>query len=89
MDDRIIERIDELKADRLHGAGWMTRHAVETLLLTTEYSEAANLIDFLKELVTVADQIKETRISVMSIANYIHLYLQQIKLTARKTVQVS
>ena len=83
MNPKVIERIDKIRNDRLHGAGWLSRQAISTLNLAVSESQAETVADFIDEIKIVAAELTEARPSMISIANYIHQLLQQVMLGAK------
>ena len=83
MNPKVIERIDEIRNDRLHGAGWLSRQAISTLNLAVSESQADTVASFIDEIKIVAAELTEARPSMISIANYIHQLLQQVMLGAQ------
>jgi len=83
MNPKVIERIDEIRNDRLHGAGWLSRQAISTLNLAVSESQADTVASFIDEIKIVAAELTEARPSMISIANYIHQLLQQVMLEAQ------
>ena len=83
MNPKVIERIDRIRNDRLHGAGWLSRQAISTLRLAVIQSQAETVADFIDEIKIVAAELTKARPSMISIANYIHQLLQQVMLGAQ------
>ena len=83
MNTKVIERINELKNDRTHGAGWLSQQAISTLNLAISESQAQTVADFVEEIKTAAAVLIEARPSITSIANYINQFLQQIILRSQ------
>jgi translation initiation factor 2B subunit (eIF-2B alpha/beta/delta family) len=61
------ERVEELKADRTHGASWMARRAVEALTETAE-QPAATGEELLTTLIAAGRQLSESRPGVGAVA---------------------
>ena len=83
MNGEVAEKINELKNDELHGAGWLSREAINTLNLAVGESQAHTIADFIDETKAVAAELTKARPSMVSIANYIRLFLHQITLGAQ------
>lgn len=83
MNPKVIERIDEIRNDRLHGAGWLSRQAISTLKLAVSESQADTAASFIDEIKIVAAELAKARPSMISIANYINQLLQQVMLGAQ------
>lgn len=83
MNPKVIERIDEIRNDRLHGAGWLSRQAISTLKLAVSESQADTVASFIDEIKIAAAELTKARPSMISIANYIHQLLQQVMLGAQ------
>ena len=84
MNARVIERIDRIKNDRLHGAGWLSREAINTLNMAVSENQASTTDDFLHEIRIVATGLMEARPSMISIANYVNRFVSQIILISQK-----
>ena len=69
MKETIENRLKELKNDREHGAGWLSRYALNTLLFAVEHSALTNSTDFMNELRGIFFKLAESRPSIVSIAN--------------------
>jgi len=82
INPKIAEKIDELRNDKLHGAGWLSRQAITTLNLAIGKSQARTVADFIDEARMVATELAQARPSMISIPNYIHQFLHQIMLGA-------
>jgi translation initiation factor 2B subunit (eIF-2B alpha/beta/delta family) len=83
MNPKVIERIDETRNDRLHGAGWLSRQAISTLNLAMSESEAHTIAEFIEEIKIVAAELAKARPSMISVANYVNQLLQQVILGAQ------
>jgi len=83
VNSKIIEKLNKLKNDRVHGAGWLSRQAISTLNLAINESQARTVADFVEEIRTVAAELIKARPSITSIANYINQFLQQVILRSR------
>ena len=83
MNSKIIEKLNKLKNDRVHGAGWLSQQAISTLNLAISESQARTVADFVEEIKTVAAELIKARPSITSIANYINQFLQQVVLMSQ------
>jgi len=83
VNSEIIEKLNKLKNDRVHGAGWLSRQAISTLNLAINESQARTVADFVEEIRTVAAELIKARPSITSIANYINQFLQQVILRSQ------
>jgi ribose 1,5-bisphosphate isomerase len=83
LNTRIIEEINKLKNDRVHGAGLLARQAISILNLTINESQAQTIAEFVEEIQTVAAELIKARPSIIPIANYTNQLLQQITLRAQ------
>jgi translation initiation factor 2B subunit (eIF-2B alpha/beta/delta family) len=61
------ERVEELRADRTHGASWMARRAVEALVVAAE-QPAATSDELLLSLVSAGRQLSKSRPGVGAVA---------------------
>ena len=64
----VARRIDEIKADRVHGASYLSRQALEVLKLVIE-KDSGTKEDFLERLKKVGDRLIKARPSMAPIAN--------------------
>ena len=78
MDNKVIEKINKLKSDRLHGAGWLSRQAISILNLALDKSQAHTIAEFMEEIQTVASELVKARPTITPIASYIGQFLRQI-----------
>ncbi|MBC8276477.1 MAG: hypothetical protein H8E40_16115 [Chloroflexi bacterium] len=78
MNTKVIEKINNLKSDRVHGAGWLSRQAISILNLALDKSQAHTTAEFIEEIQMVASELVKARPSITPIANYIGQFLQQI-----------
>ncbi|HEX75579.1 MAG TPA: hypothetical protein G4O12_03235 [Dehalococcoidia bacterium] len=84
MNSKVVKEINEIRDDRLHGAGWLSRQAINTLNLAIKEGQADTVADFINEIRMVAAELIKTRPSMISIANYTHQFLHQIILRSQK-----
>jgi ribose 1,5-bisphosphate isomerase len=83
LNTKVIEKIDKLKNDRVHGAGLLARQAISILNLTINESQAQTIAEFVEEIQAVAAELVKARPSITPIANYTNQFLQQITLRAK------
>ena len=83
MNPKVIEKIDELRNDSLHGAGWLSRLALSTLNLAVDKSQAHTVAEFIDETKIVAAKLTNARPSMISITNYVNQFLHQVMLEAQ------
>jgi ribose 1,5-bisphosphate isomerase len=83
LNTKVIDKINKLKNDRVHGAGLLARQAVSILNLAINESQAQTVAEFVEEIQTVAAELVKARPSITPIANYINQFLQQITLSAQ------
>ena len=88
MNSKINQRIDELRDDRLHGAGWLSRQAINILNLAIKESRAETADDLITEITMIASEIKKSRPSMISISNYISRFAYQITLYSKDQKQL-
>ena len=84
MQETLADRIVYLREDKLHGASWLTRYAIETLIHAVEQSQACSMLAFINDIESVSREFIKARPGMVSIANYINLYMLQIQSSARK-----
>jgi translation initiation factor eIF-2B subunit delta len=84
LNTKLIEKINKLKSDRVHGAGLLARQAISVLNLAINESQAQTTAEFVEEIQKVAAEIIKARPSITPIANYTNQLLQQITLRAQE-----
>ena len=83
MNSKLIEAIDDLKNDDIHGASGLSLHALNTLNLAVTESQARTFAEFIKEIEEVAEQLARARPNITPIANYANQFLHQILIKSR------
>ena len=78
MNTKVIEGINKLKSDRIHGASWLSLQAIRTLNIAVRVSQAVTITDFVQEIKIVADELTRARPSITPIANYANQFLHQV-----------
>jgi translation initiation factor 2B subunit (eIF-2B alpha/beta/delta family) len=78
MNSKVLEEINKLKNDDIHGASWLSLHAINTLILAIGESQAATVADFVGDIKEVAEELASTRPNITPIANYANQFLHQI-----------
>lgn len=78
MNNKVIEEINTLKKDDIHGASWLSLQAISTLGLSASESRALTVADFVKEIEEVAKQLVSARPNITPIANYANQFLHQV-----------
>ncbi len=56
MNSKVLEEINKLKNDYIHGASWLSLHAINTLILAVSESQAGTVADFVQEIKEVAEE---------------------------------
>lgn len=84
MNPKVIKRIEQLRNDRVHGAGWLSRQAISTLNLAVNQSQAHTAADLITEMKVVAAELIKAKPSMTPIFNYTNQLLHQIVLEAQK-----
>jgi translation initiation factor eIF-2B subunit delta len=75
--DEVVRRIEEIRVDRVHGASYLSRQALEVLKLIIEKGSGSK-DDFLKELKNVGDKLIRARPSMAPIANIVAYVLYEV-----------
>lgn len=88
MDKQIIQKIKDLKNDRIHGANWLSIQALNILNLAIKETQADTVGNFVNEIKTIATAIIKARPSMTSIANYISQFLNQIIIVSQGQKQL-
>ena len=78
MRAEIAGEIEEVRKDRTHGAGWLSRRAIDIMKLAAESSQARSSADFLDELAGVVGKLMEARPSMVPIANLVSHFHRQL-----------
>ena len=78
MNTNVIEKINRLKDDRVHGASWLSLQAISILNSAVSGSRANTVDDFIQEIKTVAEELARARPTLTPIANYSNQFLHQI-----------
>lgn len=84
----IKSRINKLKKDREHGAGWLTSQAVQIIEEASSTSTAVTASGFIQELWQVAASLMEARPGMVSIPNYISEFKEELEGTVASTKSV-
>ncbi|MBM3166898.1 MAG: hypothetical protein FJZ83_05650 [Chloroflexi bacterium] len=88
LNPTVIDKISELRNDRIHGAGWLSRQAMGILNLAISQSCTANMAALLDEIAATAGEVSKARPTMVSIANYINQFLTEITLAAESVKNV-
>jgi ribose 1,5-bisphosphate isomerase len=88
MNPSVIEKIDELKKDRVHGAGWLSREAISIMNLAINQSQTKTTVEMIKETTAVAAEISRVKPSMVSISYYTYQFLNDITLAAQSVKNV-
>jgi ribose 1,5-bisphosphate isomerase len=83
LNTKIVEKINKLKNDRIHGAGMLARQAISILNLAINESQAQTAAEFTEEIQVVVTELVKARPSITPIANYTNQLLQQITIKAQ------
>jgi translation initiation factor 2B subunit (eIF-2B alpha/beta/delta family) len=78
MNSKVLEEINKLKNDDIHGASWLSLHAINTLILAVSESQTTTVADLVQEIQEVAEELTSARPSITPITNYANQFLHQI-----------
>jgi translation initiation factor eIF-2B subunit delta len=78
MNSKVLKEITQLKNDDVHGASWLSLHAVNTLILAVSESQVGTVADLVQEIKEVAEKLTGARPSITPITNYANQFLHQI-----------
>jgi translation initiation factor eIF-2B subunit delta len=76
--NKVLKEITQLKNDDIHGASWLSLHAINTLILAVNESQAGTVADFIQEIKEIAQQLTTARPSITPINNYANQFLHTI-----------
>lgn len=77
------KRVNTIKKDREHGAGWLAFQSLDILRETGLLSTALTSDKYLKEIAEVATALLNARPTMVSISNYIMQFKDELESTAR------
>lgn len=83
MNHSVVVKINEIRDDKTHGAGWLSRQAINTMNLAISESQADTATAFVDEIRKVATELIKARPSMISIANYVNQFLHQLILMSQ------
>jgi translation initiation factor 2B subunit (eIF-2B alpha/beta/delta family) len=78
MSSKVLKEITQLKEDDIHGASWLSLHAINTLMLAVSESQAPTVTDLVQEIKKLAEELTNARPSITPITNYANQFLHQI-----------
>jgi translation initiation factor eIF-2B subunit delta len=78
MNSKVLKEITQLKEDDVHGASWLSLHAINTLILAVSESQTTSVADLVQEIKKVAEELTSARPSITPITNYSNQFLHQI-----------
>lgn len=67
----VRSRINGLKKDRAHGAGWLAAEAMDVFEVASSLSQALTIERFVEEMGEIVDKLMEARPGMVSIPNYV------------------
>jgi translation initiation factor 2B subunit (eIF-2B alpha/beta/delta family) len=83
MDDNLIDQINSIKTDDVHGASWLAQQAIKVLTLAASQSKGATITAFIKEIKEVAGELACARPNLTPIANYSNQFLHLIMMESK------
>lgn len=78
MNSKVLKEITQLKEDDVHGASWLSLHAINTLILAVSESQTTSVADLVQEIKKVAEELTSARPSITPITNYSNQFLHQM-----------
>jgi len=78
MNSKVLEEINKLKSDYIHGASWLSLHTINTLILAVSESQVGTIADLVQEIEGIAKELTSARPGITPIANYANQFLHQI-----------
>lgn len=79
MDTAVREAINTLRDDRVHGASWLTMQAIKILGNAAKASDASTVSNLFSELKKVAAALLMSRPGMVSVANYILKFTDELE----------
>jgi len=87
--NNITERIEEIRIDKLHGASWLSRSAVEVMRLAAKESKVSTIDGFLAELTEIAKSLMASRPSMASITNCVSRLVYEVSERSKEEKELS
>lgn len=84
LNAQVRRRIDAIREDRVHGAGWLSRRAISVMALSARMSDAESIAVFLEELRGLAVELATLRPSMTPVANGVCPLLRLIEAEAKE-----
>ena len=78
MNPKVIERIDEIRNDRIHGASELARQAVAALKTAAERSQVGNSREFLLEQMGIGERLMSARPAMAPLYNIVSRLLNRV-----------
>ena len=78
INPEIMNLIDEIRNDKIHGASQLARQAAEILKVATEHSQASNTKEFLQEQQEIGERLMSVRPAMAPVFNIVNRLLQTI-----------
>ena len=78
MDAEVTKGIEEIRNDRQHGAGWLSRKSLSIMKLAVERSEAASTRGFIEELELAGQSLAEARPSMAPLRNLVSRLISEV-----------
>lgn len=84
MNSTTKSRIEKIRSDRKHGAGWLSRKAVNVLAQSILENRTESTSYLMSEVNTIAASLKAARPDMVSISNYISLFQEKMIVCERE-----
>jgi translation initiation factor 2B subunit (eIF-2B alpha/beta/delta family) len=78
VNSKLNASITQLKTDHNHGATWLSLKALNIMNLAIQESQMDTVANFLQELKMISTEIAIARPGMVSISNYVSLYIDEI-----------
>ncbi|MFQ6135349.1 MAG: translation initiation factor eIF-2B, partial [Nitrososphaerales archaeon] len=82
---KVVEKVKMIESDRTHGASWLAREAVKTLVQASEAYESDNVEDYLTRLKILAERLMNLRPSMASFNNQVGELLYRVVEKSKST----
>ena len=87
--NKISSILEDIRIDKLHGASWLSRSAVEVMRLAVEETESSTIDGFLAELIRLAKELMTSRPSMASVTNCVSRLVYEVSERSKEEKELS